>query len=86
MARLLVRSLYLSQPAFLKFHQGIGALLVKEISGIVQINKGWCWEWGNCSRTSLVGMIPCICVEKVTSGFVLEFHLADWNEAGCFGS
>jgi len=54
MARLLVRSLYLSQPAFLKFHQGIGALLVKEISGIVQINKGWCWEWGNCSRTSLV--------------------------------
>jgi len=41
-ARLLVRSLYLSQSAFLKFHLGPGALLVKEISGIVRINEGRC--------------------------------------------
>jgi len=41
---------------------------------------------GNCSRTSLVSIIARICIEKVTSGFVPEFHLADWNEAGCFGS
>ena len=75
-----------SQSAVRKFHQGIGAEPVKEISGGVVMRESLCCDLGYLSKIERSGVVPYICVLKVKSGLVLRCHLHKIKEVGWLGS